>query len=160
MLASILWAPSGSWINLFQGINELLTSLFCVWKHRHQGPGSTQSKISTIPGKEMGQVALSPRYPSTPFYSWASAPSSSFSHRNHIKHFIVGLKRWLVIAQKVTFLNVICLCAGTEDLSKKNKNSSITFQCVLGRERAACPLIVSEINCFSLLPTLKTHKAD
>jgi len=61
---------------------------------------------------------------------------------NHIKHFIVGLK-WLVIAQKVDLLKVICLCAGIEDLSKKNKNSSITFQCVLGRD-----LIVSEITAL------------
>lgn len=54
-------------------------------KNKHKGPGSTQSKANTTPNKKIP-------YLSTPFYSWASAPSSTFFHKDHIKQFILGYK--------------------------------------------------------------------
>ena len=88
------------------------------------------------------------------FKDWA------LSQMNYMKPFI-GIK-WLIIAQKVNFFREICICVGIKALGKKNKNSRKALWCVIGRERAVCPLTVSEItpSDFSCPPDLQTYAAD
>lgn len=162
MLASALWAPSGRWINLFQGTNELLISLFCIWKHRHKGPGSTQSKTSTMPDKEMGQVAPSPWYHSIPFFSIPLHPFLLLgispcklllpyeSHKTfHSRFKMAGNSSECRLAQ-----GNLSLCRDWR-LQQKEQKLKHNFPMCFG-QRSHCLWN----NCFRLLPTLKTHKAD
>lgn len=153
MLTGALWARRWltlRWLNLFQRINELSTSLFYMGKNKHKGPGSTQSKANTTPNKKIP-------YLSTPFYSWASAPSSTFFHKYHIKQFILGYKM-AGNSSKCELSQGNLYLGRNQSLKQKNQNSSIALQGLLGSKN----VLLSHClwNNSVRLPPITTYEAD